>query len=474
MKTVLLTGATGYVGGRLLRTLESGQIQLRCLARDPAALSPRIAPTTEVFEGDVVTGHGLDAALQGVDCAYYLVHSMHSGDSFEVNDRAAAENFGEAARRAGVSRIVYLGGLADEDADLSPHLRSRLEVGRILRSSGVPTIELRASVVIGAGSLSFEMIRSLVDHLPVLVTPRWVSIPAQPIGIDDLLAYLLQSLELESQGNAIYEIGGRDQLSYAGLMRTYAKLRGRRRWLVPVPVLSPRLSSLWLGLVTPLYARVGRQLIESIRHPSIVRDPGARSAFSVVPDGIERAIARAIAEEAPPAESEQTRDRPPRLDVRTVRLPISPQFAFESIRRIGGEVGWYGLTGLWKLRGRLDELLGGPGLRRGRRDPRELAIGESLDFWRVDGFEEGRTLVLVAEMRLPGRAWLEFEVRPTPEGCELRQAARFLPDGLRGLLYWYAIYPLHWLVFRSMLRGIARDATARSAAWNCVAPRQRT
>jgi uncharacterized protein YbjT (DUF2867 family) len=292
---ILLTGATGYVGSQLLPRLERQGRRVRCLAREPARLAGRVAPATEVTRGDAVTGAGLAEALRGVESAVYLIHSMSSASGFEEEDRRAARHFGAAARAAGVRRIVYLGGLADEGGDLSPHLRSRLEVGRLLRRSGVPVIELRASIVIGAGSLSFEMIRALVEHLPVLVTPRWVSMPAQPIGSDDLVAYLLEALDADPSGSPIYQIGGADRMSYADLMREYARQRGLRRWMLPVPVLTPRLSSLWLGLVTPLYARVGRKLIDGIRQPSVVRDDAARRVFSVTPTDVRSAMARAIA-----------------------------------------------------------------------------------------------------------------------------------------------------------------------------------
>jgi uncharacterized protein YbjT (DUF2867 family) len=485
---VLLTGATGYVGGRLLRALEDRGHRVRCLARKPEHLASRIAPRTEVVAGDVVSGEGLTEALSGVEVAYYLVHSMGSPGGFEDEDRRAARNFGDAARAAGVRRIVYLGGLADESQELSPHLRSRLEVGSLLRDSGVPVIELRASIVIGSGSLSFEMIRALVEHLPVLVTPRWVAMPAQPIGIDDLLAYLLEALDTESTGSPIYEIGGADSMSYADLMREFARQRGLRRVMLPVPVLTPRLSSLWLGLVTPLYARVGRKLIDSIRHPTVVRNDAARRAFRVVPSDVRTAIARALENED--REFAETRwsdalsaSREARLpfggvrvgrrlvDSREVDLPVPPPRAFAAVRRIGGRTGWYAHDWLWQLRGFLDLLVGGAGMRRGRRDPDRAAVGDTIDCWRVSRFVRDRSLRLAAEMRLPGRAWLEFEVSPREGGSRLRQTAVFEPAGLMGLAYWYGIYPLHALVFRGMLQGIARavlDADSPSA------PRQRS
>jgi uncharacterized protein YbjT (DUF2867 family) len=296
---VLLTGATGYVGGRLLPALEKEGYRVRCLVRRPAALTQKSSPTTEVVSADLLDRSSLDAALRGVAAAYYLVHSMGSSGSFEDADRQAARNFGDAARTAGVGRIIYLGGLGSTDEALSPHLRSRHEVGQILRESGVPVIEFRASIVIGAGSLSFEMIRSLVERLPVMITPKWVRVTAQPIAIDDILAYLLAALTLPIADSRIYEIGGADQVSYADLMRSYARQRGIRLRMISVPVLTPYLSSLWLGLVTPLYARIGRKLIESIIHATVVRDDVALSTFAVRPMGVEEAVRRAIAQEPP-------------------------------------------------------------------------------------------------------------------------------------------------------------------------------
>lgn len=296
MKTVLLTGATGYVGARLLQALENRGLHLRCLVRRPEALDERVGATTDVVKGDVLDRQSLDSALHGVDVAYYLVHSMGSTGSFEESDRKGAQNFAEAARAAGVRRIIYLGGLGSDET-LSAHLRSRQEVGEILRHSGVQVLEFRASIVIGDGSLSFEMIRSLVDRLPVMITPRWVNVTAQPIAIDDLLAYLVAALERPDTGSKVFEIGGADQVSYADIMKAYARHRGRRLRMIPVPVLTPRLSSLWLGLVTPLYARVGRKLIESIVHPTVVRDDTALRTFGIVPIGIDEAIRRAVMSE---------------------------------------------------------------------------------------------------------------------------------------------------------------------------------
>lgn len=471
----LVTGATGYVGGRLFRALEAGGARVRCMARNPANLAHRLGADSEVVRADAVTGDGLTAALSGVETAYYLIHSMGSADGFEEQDRRAARNFGDAARAAGVRRIVYLGGLADETRALSSHLRSRIEVGRVLRASGVPMIELRASIVIGSGSLSFEMIRALVEHLPILITPRWVSMTAQPIGIDDLLAYLLEAKDLDPSDNPIYEIGGADRMSYADLMNEYARQRGLRRAMLRVPVLTPRLSSLWLGLVTPLYARIGRKLIDSIRHATVVRDGAARSAFSVEPSSVATAISRALEfEDREFAETRWSdavsasgtgrssfggkRFGARLVDSREIHVPATAASAFAPVRRIGGETGWYGHDWLWEIRGLLDLLVGGVGMRRGRRDRERLDVGDTVDCWRVTRFEPDHLLVLSAEMKLPGRAWLEFQVTPEDDGSRVRQTAIFEPFGLGGLAYWYAVYPLHGLVFERMLTGIARNA----------------
>jgi len=473
---VLLTGATGYVGGRLRTRFEQLGQPLNCLVRRPRRLDERVASTTEIVRGDLLDPESLKPAFEGVRTAYYLVHSMGSDDDFEQRDRVAAQNFADAARAAGVERIVYLGGLAHGD-ELSPHLRSRHEVGKILRKSGCIVIELRASIVIGSGSLSFEMVRALSERLPVMITPRWVDIEAQPIGIDDLLAYLLDARAVEATESRIFEIGGADRVSYGDLMREYARQRGLKRWMIRVPILTPRLSSLWLGFVTPLYARVGRKLVESIKHPTVVRDDAALTAFSVRPEGIRATIAAAIRnEDGEVAESRWfdaissggesrswagIRFRNRMIDSRTISVSVPADRAFEPIRRIGGDTGWYAYNWLWKVRGFIDLLVGGVGLRRGRPSPENLHVGDALDVWRVEAYRPNQLLRLRAEMRLPGRAWLEFEVTPDEGGgSTIRQTALYDPVGLFGLLYWYAVYPLHGLVFAGMLGNIARAASA--------------
>jgi uncharacterized protein YbjT (DUF2867 family) len=396
---------------------------------------------------------------------------MNSGGDFAEEDKRAALNFAEAARGAGVRRIVYLGGLGT--GRLSPHLRSRQEVGRILRQSGVPTIEFRASIIIGSGSTSFEMVRALVDRLPVMVTPRWVRIRAQPISVEDVVAYLLAARTLDVPESIVVEIGGADIVSYRGLMEEYARQRGLNRFMVPVPVLTPWLSSLWLGLVTPLYATTGRKLIDSIQHETVVRDPAPAKLFPVTPRGTREAVRRALQNEEREFAATRWNDSVSALnrrsswggvrfgsrliDSQAVVLPAGPDVAFEPIRRIGGRTGWYYGNILWDLRGLLDIFAGGVGRRRGRRSPERLGVGDTVDFWRVEAYEEGRLLRLAAEMKLPGRAWLQFEVSPVDSGSRITQTSTFDPVGVPGLLYWYGLWPVHSFIFRGMLRGIARS-----------------
>jgi uncharacterized protein YbjT (DUF2867 family) len=476
-RLILLTGATGYVGGRLLRVLEQQGRRVRCLARRPEFLKPKVSVGTEIVAGDVLDPTSLRAALRGVSVAYYLVHSMGSAGSFEENDRQSARNFAAAAKAEGVERIIYLGALGNEGETLSPHLRSRQEVGQILRESGVPALEFRASIVIGSGSLSFEMIRSLVERLPIMITPKWVSMPAQPIAIDDLLAYLTAALSLPVSACRIYEIGGADQVSYAGIMRAYARQRGMRVRMIPVPVLTPFLSSLWLGLVTPLYARIGRKLVESIVHSTVVRDKSALEIFDIRPIGIDEAVRKALAKEDRQFAATRWSDALSSsgdthvsgavqfgtrlVDSRTAEVGRSPAVAFKPIERIGGDSGWYAWNWLWRVRGFVDLVLGGVGIRRGRPGT-DLRVGDTIDFWRVEKFEPNHLLRLVAEMKLPGRAWLEFEVTGDDSVSTIRQTAIFDPIGLFGRIYWYALYPFHQLIFKGMLRRIVSSSLSEN------------
>jgi uncharacterized protein YbjT (DUF2867 family) len=450
------------------------------MARRPEGLRSRLGPEADVVIADVLELESLREALQDVDTAYYMIHSMGSDEDFEEQDRLAAHNFASAALECGVRRIIYLGGLGDGE-DLSEHLRSRQEVGRILRESGVPTIELRASIVIGSGSLSFEMIRALVERLPVMVTPKWVRIKAQPIAIEDLISYLIEALEVGGEESVVYEVGGAEAVSYGDIMNEYARQRGLRRFMMPVPLLTPHLSSLWLGLVTPIYARVGRKLISGLRNSTVIRDQSAATVFQVKPRGIAGAISRALINEdheyaetrwsdalsspgpqqAPSASKFGSRI----IDSRVLEVDLPPADAFLPIRRIGGSVGWYFGTFLWRLRGFVDLLAGGVGSRRGRKDPEHLLPGQTVDFWRVEAIEPDHLLRLRAEMRLPGRAWLQFEVDPLDgDRSVIRQTAIFDPVGLSGLAYWYALYPLHALVFSGMIRGVGRAAIEGSGS----------
>jgi len=439
-------------------------------------LRAKAAPTTEIVGGELLDPVALSAALADVDTAYYLVHSMGAHGDYRQTDVVTARAFGQAAHLAGVRRIVYLGGLAHDDGALSKHLKSRLETGDALRQGGVPVVEFRASIVIGSGSLSFEMIRALVERLPVMICPKWVATEAQPIGIDDLLAYLVAALDLPGDGNAVFEIGGADRASYGDLMREYARQRGLRRMMLSVPLLTPHLSSLWLGLVTPIYARIGRELIEGLRNRSVVLDEAARTAFAIRPVGLAEAIARAIRNEdrdfaltrwsdalqsgGGPTPLVSSRFGSRLVDARTLHVDAPPERAFGPIARIGGNAGWYYGNWMWQLRGFVDLLMGGVGMRRGRRDPDHVSVGDTVDFWRVDAFEPGRRLRLAAEMKVPGRAWLEFEAVPDGSGTMIHQTAVFDPMGLWGLLYWYSLVPVHGFIFGGMLRGIAMRATA--------------
>ena len=467
---ILLTGATGYVGGRLLRVLEERGERVRCMARRPGSLTQRTALATEVVKGDVFDTASLERALAGVDVAFYLIHSMGSTGGFEEMDRRAARNFVSVATKAGVKRIVYLGGLG-QGPKLSAHLRSRQEVGRIFRASDVCTIELQASIVIGSGSLSFELVRALTERLPMMIMPRWVQVKAQPIGIEDLLGYLYESIRIPISESRMVEVGGQETLSYRDLMEAYARERGLPRLMIEVPFLSPWLSSLWLGLVTPGYARVGKKLIEGVRNQSVVENKGAIDLYSVSPMSAREAIKRAlICEEksfeeggwsgaVSSAESRLPGPETAWMGVRYIDRQVrcvkaSPVHVFRAISRIGGRNGWYAFNGLWRMRGAIDYWVGGVGSRRGRPYGRDLQSGDHLDFWRVERFEAGRLLRLVSEMKLPGKAWLEFEVKACGQDTEIHQTAIFYPSGLAGRFYWYAVLPFHALVFQTMIRNM--------------------
>ncbi|WLQ62560.1 MULTISPECIES: SDR family oxidoreductase [Streptomyces] len=482
----LVTGATGYIGGRLVPELLEAGHRVRCLARTPEKLRDYPwAGEAEVVQGDVTDAQSLGAAMRGIDVAYYLVHALASGSGFEKTDRDAARTFGEQAKAAGVRRIVYLGGLTPADVperELSPHLRSRAEVGHILLASGVPTAVLRAAVIIGSGSASFEMLRYLTERLPVMVTPSWVSTRIQPIAVRDVLRYLVGSAHMPAEVNRTFDIGGPDVMTYRDMMQRYAEVATlRHRLILPVPMLSPGLSSHWVGLVTPVPASIARPLAESLRYEVVCHE---HDIAEHVPDGpgqpFSFATALSLALQRVREAKVSTRwssastpgipsDPLPTdpdwaggslyTDVRELDVDASPEALWRVVEGIGGVNGWYSFPLAWAVRGWLDRLVGGVGLRRGRRDAQRLRVGDSLDFWRVEEIEPGRLLRLRAEMRLPGLAWLEMYAEQGRDGrSHYRQRALFHPFGLLGHAYWWSVSPFHAVIFGGMARNIAQAA----------------
>jgi uncharacterized protein YbjT (DUF2867 family) len=477
-RRVLVTGATGYIGGRLVPRLLDAGFRVRCLVRSAAKLHARAWSTragVEVVEGDVADRAALAGAMSGCEVAYYLVHSMLvAGAAYAERDRELARAFGAAAAATGVGRIIYLGGLGEEGADLSRHLSSRREVEAALGEAGVSVTTFRAAMIIGSGSASFEILRYLVERLPAMITPRWVDTPSQPIAVRNVVHALVACLDVpETVGRAL-DIGGPDVLTYRELMQLMASCLGlRRRVIVKVPVLTPRLSSLWIHLVTPVSARIARPLAEGLRNPVVCRDADAERLMPqrllTAREAIEAALGRLEAHEVETAWSDagpipgdpDWAGGTTFLDVRRMAVAADPDDLFRAVCRIGGGHGWYAADLLWQLRGLIDRLAGGPGLRRGRRDSEWVRFGDALDFWRVTGLEPGRELRLRAEMKLPGEAELDFRIEPREDGrvgSVLVQTARFKPRGLLGLAYWYAVLPLHGVVFRGMLGGAAREA----------------
>ncbi|MDQ1652861.1 MAG: hypothetical protein QOI35_2061 [Cryptosporangiaceae bacterium] len=484
----LVTGATGYIGGRLAPRLIDEGHQVRCLVRDPAKL--RDVPwsrSAEIARGDVLDAGSVRAACEGIDVLYYLVHSLPERGFGDV-DRRAAETVAAAATDAGVRRIVYLGGLHPADAHLSKHLASRVEVGEVFLASGVPTAVLQAAVIIGSGSASFEMLRYLTERLPAMVTPRWVRNRIQPIAVRDVLRYLCESANLPPDVHRTFDIGGPDVLTYADMMRGYARVAGLKpRVLVPVRVLSPWLSAQWVNLVTPVPRSIAVPLIDSLVHEVVCAEHDIARYIPDPPDGLigyERAVALALAKirgaqvetrwssaGVLPAPAEPFPTDPSWSggtfyeDVRERRSPAPPEALWTVLRGIGGDNGWYSFPLAWAVRGWLDRLAGGVGLRRGRRSPTELYAGEALDFWRVEEIDPGRLLRLRAEMKVPGLAWLELSIRPDGAGSVYRQRAVFLPRGLAGHAYWWSVWAFHGIVFGGMVRNIVRAAEkARAVA----------
>ncbi|MEI7546511.1 MAG: SDR family oxidoreductase, partial [Actinomycetota bacterium] len=463
--------ATGYIGGRLVPRLLARGHQVRCVARDPSRLAGRAWRGAELVRGDLGDPDDLPAALAGVEVAYYLVHSMAEGEAFRERDRIMAHTFGRAAAEAGVRRIVYLGGLGRPEEVRSRHLVSRQEVGHSLKESGVPVVEFRAAVIVGSGSASFEMIRHLVERLPLMITPRWIDTRCQPIAVRDVLDYLVRVLD-HPDATGVYEIGGRDVLSYRQMMLKYAKIRGLKRVIVALPVPRPQLSSRFVDLATPIPYRIAHPLIESLRTEVIVRDHRALREFAVQPMSYDEAVHRAMARLATDdvettwasSLASLNQDQPPEMQLAShegmmlerhrCQVQASPERVFEVVCALGGDEGWPAGNWLWQTRGLMDRLAGGVGMRRGRRNPRELRAGDPLDFWRVETIEPPHLLRLRAEMKLPGRAWLQFEVLPDERGARVEQTALYEPRGILGYLYWQSVRPFHRFIFPGMLRAV--------------------
>lgn len=482
---IFVTGATGYVGGRLVPLLLQAGYSVRCLAREPRKLEQRpwrSHPQVDVIRGDLSDVDELVAQMRGCRVAYFLVHSMEaSGGKYAERDAQLASNFAEAAARAGVERIIYLGGLGELGDGLSRHLRSRREVEQKLAATRVPVTTFRAAMIIGSGSASFEILRYLVERLPVMVTPSWVTTQSQPIAISDVLYWLIRCLEVPETIGQTLEIGGPDVFTYHELMRIMAEeLRIPKRLIVPVPILTPRLSSLWISLVTPVSYKIARPLAEGLRNRVVVTDEKTQRLMPHQPLGVREAIARALKKiefnevetrwsvAGPIVGDPQWAGGKVFTDERSVMIQADAPAVFAAVCRIGGGNGWYAGDLLWRLRGWIDTLVGGPGLRRGRRDSERIEYGEALDFWRVVGIDRDRRLSLLAEMKLPGVAMLNFDLLPQGDGgpTQLTMTARFRPRGLLGLLYWYAVVPLHSIVFGGMLKGIRKAAESTSAGKN--------
>jgi uncharacterized protein YbjT (DUF2867 family) len=480
-KLILVTGATGYVGGRLVPRLLAAGHRVRCLVRDPARLQGRPwLGDVEVVQGDMLQRDSLPAALRDVGVIYYLVHSLSGGINFSQQDVEAARNCAQAAGAGGVERIIYLGGLGNPETDLSPHLRSRHETGDVLREGSVPVTEFQAAVIVGSGSLSFEMIRYLTERLPVMICPKWVFTKIQPIAIRNVLDYLVAALGCPESIGLTLEIGGRDVLTYAGMMMEYARARGLKRRMIAVPVLTPRLSSYWVHLVTPIPANIAQPLIKGLGNEVVVRDPKALRLFPQIElfdyeTAVRLALAlvdtRGLETMWSDALTSSQGSRTPRtlttregliVERRQQVVSAPAESVYASVARLGGTRGWLYMDWAWQIRGIMDRLCGGVGMRRGRRDAENLRVGDSLDFWRVEMVEPGKLIRLRAEMKVPGRAWLEFESRPgLPGETLLLQTALFEPKGLLGLLYWYILYPIHGLIFSGLIRKIAEAALAR-------------
>jgi uncharacterized protein YbjT (DUF2867 family) len=467
---VLVSGATGYIGRQLVPILLASGHQVSSMVRNASRPLPEGLRASRVVQADALQPDTLAAALQDIDVAYYLIHSMSgSVEGFEERDRRAAQNFATAARDAGVSRIVYLGGLASGTKALSAHLKSRQETGEFLRRYGPPVLEFRAGIIVGNGSTSFEIIRTLTERLPVMVCPQWVVTRTQPIAVSDVLQYLVSALQLPAGGSEVIEIGGSVE-SYRSMMLEFARHRGLRRWLIQVPVLTPRLSSYWLDLVTAVPPAVSRPLIEGLRTETVCSSGRAQELFpNIQPVNYAQAVGLALRRDCPPQQMlenldvrtahQKIRSEGLICDVRQVEISASAERVFSVLARLGGSHGWFYANFLWRMRGRMDQLLGGPGLSRGRPAHDRLQEEDVIDCWRVQESTRGKRLLLRSELKLPGRAWLQFDVfAQSPDASRLRCCAWYEPRGVAGELYWWLLYPVHLDIFRGMVRRIGREA----------------
>ncbi len=481
---ILVTGATGYVGGRLAPHLAAAGYPVRCLTRDRKRLENRSwSKQVEIFEGDALERDSLLIAMQGVSTAFYLIHGMQGGTIDFEREYSAARNFTAAAEEAGVERIIYLGELADPKGKLSPYLQSRHKTGEILSAGSVAVTEFRAGMIIGAGSVLFEMVRYLTERQPVLICPRWFYTLSQPISIQDILNYLTSALETPESVGKLIEVGGATQLSYAEMLQGYAHERGLRRLLLPVPVFSPRISAYWVHMVSPIHWRQILPLIQGLRVVSRVESSQAEEIFpQIKPTGYQTALRQALVNfEAGNIETswndalvnsqgdlsqiQLTTIEGMLIERRQIVVQIPCEAVFRAYTGLGGERGWLYMDWTWEVRGWFDKLIGGVGLRRGRRHSDDIRVGESLDFWRVEDLQQDHSIRLRAEMIVPGKAWLEFQSLPQAEGGTLlTQTAYFAPRGFWGLLYWYALYPIHGFIFSGMIRKIAEVAGSLYAA----------